>query len=740
MSTVAFSAPAHYQIGPNPHSVVVGDFNGDGKLDMAVTSGNSVSVLLGNGDGSFQPAKPFNSGGQAVSVSVGDFNGDGKLDLAVANEYSNTFGTGNVSVLLGDGDGTFAAPETYATGDTPWSVAVADFNGDGKLDLAVANLVSNNVSILLGNGDGSFQAAQNVFAGVNAGYVAVGDFNGDGKPDLVVADGPYNTVNVLLGNGDGTFQTSQAVYSGGAGPDAVVIGDFNGDGKPDLAVANTNHDISVLLGNGDGTFQNANYLYVNFDPGSMVIGDFNGDGKPDLAVANTWEAGGGNNVAVLLGHGDGTFETSQSLAAGILPVAVASGDFNGDGKPDLAVANGGDTTASVLLNQLGTITTVSGPASSTYGQSVTYTASVTSGILPVTGGTITFLFQGYFGNNATSPPVVVNANGQATFTIATLNASPYTFFPYTVTASYSGTPDGAGTTGFGASAANTSLSVNPAVLSASAVNFQATAGAPWSGTVATFVNPDPFGGAASYTARIAWGDGSYSNGIITGTGKLLVGGVHTYADSGMDAVSVQISHNLGNTTTATVYPTAAVSSLGQQVQHRLTGGIGFWHNKNGQALINGFNGGANAKALSAWLATSFGNLYGAGAGGNNLTGFTNAQVAAFYQTQFAMPGPKVTAMVLGTALNVYATTQSLGGTTGEAYGFSISADGLGADSFNVGGAGAAFGVANNSTRNVYELLQAVNQQAYYGVLYYGDQTLQADANHLFDALDTAGAI
>jgi hypothetical protein len=183
-----------------------------------------------------------------------------------------------------------------------------------------------------------------------------------------------------------------------------------------------------------------------------------------------------------------------------------------------------------------------------------------------------------------------------------------------------------------------------------------------------------------------------------------------------------------------------VTSLGLDVQHGLTGGIGFWHGKNGQALINSFNGGSNATALSTWLSTSFANLYGAGAGPNNLTGESNSQVSAFYQSQFARSGPNLEADVLATALNIYATTVSLGGTTGQAYGFTVSADGLGADSFNVGADGAAFGVANNTTLNVYELLEAVDAQAVNGVLYNGDTTLRKEANDLFDALNKAGSI
>jgi hypothetical protein len=172
----------------------------------------------------------------------------------------------------------------------------------------------------------------------------------------------------------------------------------------------------------------------------------------------------------------------------------------------------------------------------------------------------------------------------------------------------------------------------------------------------------------------------------------------------------------------------------------LTAGIGFWHNKNGQALITNFNGGPTATALSAWLAASFPNLYGAGAGANNLIGKTNAQVAAFYLTQFSLSGPKVEAQVLATALSVYATTASLGGTAGTAYGFTVTAAGLGASSYNVGADGGAFGAVNNTTLNVYQLLGAVNQRAINGVLSGGDAALRQKANDLFEALNQSGGI
>jgi len=336
-----FRAAANYDVGFFPNSVTSGDFNGDGKPDLAVANqgSNNVSVLLGNGDGTFQAAVSYPAGSNPVSVTSGDFNGDGKPDLAVASAGSDL-----VNVLLGNGDGTFQAAVSYPAGSLPFSVTSGDFNGDGKPDLAVANASSNNVSILLGNGDGTFQAAVSYGVATNPRSVTSGDFNGDGKLDLVTANAYGNNVSILLGNGDGTFQAA-VNYDVDFWPLSVTSGDFNGDGKPDLAVANQgSNNVSVLLGNGDGTFQAA-LSYGGRTPFSVVSGDFNGDGKPDLAVANR----GSNNVSVLLGNGDGTFLAPASYLAGSNPVSVVSADFNGDGKPDLAVVNNGSNTVSVLL-------------------------------------------------------------------------------------------------------------------------------------------------------------------------------------------------------------------------------------------------------------------------------------------------------------------------------------------------------------------------------------------------------
>ena len=299
-----------------------------------------VSILLGDGTGNFSAPTNFTAGDSPRSVAVGDFNGDGKQDLATANSDSD-----NVSILLGDGAGNFSAPTNFTAGDSPRSVAVGDFNGDGKQDLAVAYSVdclgcNGGVSILLGDGTGNFSAPTNFTAGDYPRSVAVGDFNGDGKQDLAVANIDSDNVSILLGDGTGNFGAPRN-FGADFMPDSIAIGDFNGDGKQDLAAANqSSHNVSILLGDGAGDFsgpRNFGYLGL-FGPDSIAIGDFNGDGKQDLAVANAYS----DNVSILLGDGAGNFSAPTNFAAGSYPTSVVVGDFNGDGKQDLAVANWGE--------------------------------------------------------------------------------------------------------------------------------------------------------------------------------------------------------------------------------------------------------------------------------------------------------------------------------------------------------------------------------------------------------------
>jgi hypothetical protein len=343
--TPSFSPAVNFSAGSFPFSVAVGDFNSDGDPDLVTGHVNAsvVSVLLGDGTGSFGDAKYFLADPEAISVAVGDFNGDANLDLAVGSRAYDL-----VDVLLGDGNGSFSIAGRFPVGVDPISVAVGDFDGDAHLDLAVTG--SRDVSVLLGDGNGSFGNAAHFDAGAYPFSVAVGDLNGDGHPDLALTNPAYGSVSVLLGDGTGSFGPA-AHFDAGDGPISVAVGDLNGDGHPDLAVANIgSDDVSVLLGDGTGSFGNAANFGVGTEPTSVAVGDFDGDGNPDLATAN-YQFSGTDDVSVLLGEGDGTFGTAEHLTAGIYTSSVAVGDFDGDGRPDLATANTGSNNVSVLLNR-----------------------------------------------------------------------------------------------------------------------------------------------------------------------------------------------------------------------------------------------------------------------------------------------------------------------------------------------------------------------------------------------------
>src|SRR5438309_4487479 len=241
----------------SPFSVGAGDFNNDRKMDLLTTSqpANSAAVFLANGDGTFTPpaGNPIPAGQSPSDRALGDFNGDGKLDVAVSNPYTNS-----LTILLGNGDGTFTqAPNPPAAATYPATVTVGDFNGDGNLDLAVTVSHPSGVVVLLGNGDGTFTPAPG--SPIPVGFFATGivaaDFNNDGKADLAVSDGIGNIVSILLGNGDGTFKAaSGSPVPVGHGPFTEVLGDFNSDGELDLAVVNLNDNtVTILFVNGDGT-------------------------------------------------------------------------------------------------------------------------------------------------------------------------------------------------------------------------------------------------------------------------------------------------------------------------------------------------------------------------------------------------------------------------------------------------------------------------------------------------------
>ena len=305
-----------------PLEITVGDFNGDGQLDLAATLNlrTEVSVLLGNGDGTFQSEQRFVTG-RGLGITVGDFNGDGRQDLATANYSSN-----DVSVLLGNGDGTFQIEQRFAAGSSPRGITVGDFNGDGQHDLATADHSSNDVSVLLGNGDGTFQNERRFAAGSSPYGITIGDFNGDGRQDLATANYSSNDISVLLSNGDGTFQNEQR-FAAGSSLTGITVGDLNGDGRQDLtATRQSSVAVSVLLGNGDGTFQSVQQIPVGTDSHvGITVADFDGDDRLDLATPGVSFY---NMVWALLGNGDGTFQGSQAFMVGARPWGITTGDFD----------------------------------------------------------------------------------------------------------------------------------------------------------------------------------------------------------------------------------------------------------------------------------------------------------------------------------------------------------------------------------------------------------------------------
>ena len=390
--------------GYSPSSVALADVNGDGTLDVIVANscatsdtcsdGGSVSVLIGNGDGSFQPAHTYNSsnsGGLYASwVGVHDLNGDGKPDLLVANSSMAQAEGGGVGILFGNGDGTFQPAVSFASEGSPiYGAAVADFNQDGIPDIAMANGEDKNwyyggtVSVLLGTGGGKFQAAQTYSSGYWTNSVVAADVNGDGAADLLV--GNSSSVSVLLGVGDGTFQPPSYYPSAGHEGCWIAVADVNGDGKLDLVAANQfgphgfgGSTVAVLLGKGDGSFQSATRYWTAHDAGTLAVADFNRDHKLDILVT-------GDKLVVFWGQGDGTFRRAPGMP--FYRGAIAVGDVDGDTRPDVVqVVN---DQVNVLRNVIpfGTTTELTSNVNpSSPGQPVTFTANVTpSGPFEATG-------------------------------------------------------------------------------------------------------------------------------------------------------------------------------------------------------------------------------------------------------------------------------------------------------------------------------------------------------------------
>src|SRR5262245_24390738 len=343
----AFFSPVNYAAGNVPQAIVTADFDGNGIQDLAVVSywDNTVSVMLGNADGSYQAPLTAATNSNPRSLAVGDFDGDGKLDLGVATSYG-------VDVLMGDGAGGFGAPAHTGMWTDPTSIAVGDINHDGVLDLGVSSnyaysgwygtYYTGYVNVLMGNGDGTFSDSGSVFA--NYGYhtgVVLADLNGDLVDDVAAANTSYGTVTVMLNDGAGNLASTLGYYGGGG--NGMAAGDVDGDLDLDL-VTSSSWSGAVLLNDGLGAFTTQYYTTQTYSS-DVALADFNHDG--DLDIVTTAYS---NDVTVVLGRGDGTFSPPIHSTAGAYPYSVATWDFNGDGWEDVVTANVDGNDVSILTN------------------------------------------------------------------------------------------------------------------------------------------------------------------------------------------------------------------------------------------------------------------------------------------------------------------------------------------------------------------------------------------------------
>lgn len=547
-ASTLFSPPVLYPSGAtDSDSIAIGDLNQDGKPDLVIGSRCSssysscdnasghgvVTVLLGNGDGTFQTALPYDDGAGAVTgIVLADVNGDGKLDVIVAASCSSGFFCENtVAVFLGNGDGTLQPPVNYDAGGaqesmqdiTTSSVAVGDFNGDGKPDIVVSNQCASPsvcddgaLGVLLNNGDGTFQPVISYDpSGTWTSGVAVADVNGDGKLDVVVSNcGPRGgtgcsegDVGVLIGKGDGTFEPVVLYDAAGLGSVSVSIADLNHDGRPDILVGNfgiTKGTVSVLLNAGNGTFQSAiSYPSAGTWAGAVSSADINSDGNIDVLLANLGSA----DISLYLGNGDGTLRAARSYDVGVTaPASLAVADLDGNKSPDLAVANQcnltdcSSSTVSVFLNDVryrspSSTTLASSLNPSIYGQTVTFTATVSNDGGPNPTGKVWFTWGIEWIATAT-----LNASGVAIWATSGLNADNYP-----MTAVYKGDSN---------NLSSTSQIVDQVV-------SQATSSA----TLTSSPNPSTLGQAVTFTAKITSSTARPSGPVTFTAGKIVLGNV-----------------------------------------------------------------------------------------------------------------------------------------------------------------------------------------------------------------------
>ncbi len=519
-----FRSHVLYETSVTPGAVATADFNEDGKLDLVVgwdpsatdPSNGRIDVLLSNVNGGYDPHTSYATGNLPASVAVGDFNKDGHMDVAVANDGTATTPDNTVSVLVGNGDGTFQSQVLYPVGNNPLAITAADVNGDGNLDLIVSNSgdTTPTAGVLLGNGDGTFQGQKTSTLGGIVTSMAVADLNGDGHPDLVALLSKANRVATLLGKGDGTYKTP-VQFATGSAPMSVAVGDLNSDGKIDVAVVN-NKDatLGILMGNGDGTLKPQVPYITPSAPTSVVLGNFNGDSKLDLLVSSQYA----NNASLFLGNGDGTLTTPVAYGTGWQPLALTAADLDLDGTLDVVSANAGVRSVSVIMNAGGTfINLTSSIPNPTYGENVNLTASIIPSISwnPKTpSGTISFLD----GNNLLGTGTL--SGGTASFATPSLPTGKHN-----LVAAYSGDATFQPHTG-SAIVQNVSIATSTTSLASSTATSGSGQPVTFTATVLPEISGSPTGTVAFFDGATQIGTGTLASGVAAFTTSNLTVAAH----------------------------------------------------------------------------------------------------------------------------------------------------------------------------------------------------------------------